>query len=171
MSAVIRWNHRDGQREYKVRRETGLPAYARHIPLNMRAPRNIVFATLISSAVAAVASGWTTTTQSHAAPTAVIKNGTVIGSTDGTHNVDNFMGIPYAIQPTGTLRLTNPSPMTTGFGTIVATGVPTACPGYIVSSGSPANLTSAVNSVFGSNATTGENCLNLNVQRSTGGRT
>lgn len=128
----------------------------------MRAIELILLATLTSSAIAGVVK------QFNGAPIAVISNGTVVGYTNKTTHVDNFMGIPYAIQPTGTLRLTNPSPMTTGFGTFTATALPTACPGYQIDSQSFAKLNSSLASLLSSNVTTGENCLNLNVQRTEG---
>lgn len=109
-----------------------------------------------------------------AAPTVVIKNGTVVGSTDYVNNVDNFMGIEYAIQPTGTRRLSNPTHLTQGFGTFTATGTPVACPGYITASPTPTGVNAAVQSlvnelpIFSTASNTGENCLNLNVQRTKG---
>ncbi|QIW95643.1 hypothetical protein AMS68_001161 [Peltaster fructicola] len=108
-----------------------------------------------------------------AAPTAIIKNGTVIGSTDTLNGVDSWLGIEYALQPTSTRRLTNPT-ANTAFGTFTATNSPTACPGYERSMPTPSGLSLEVQTLLNelplSQATgpSGENCLNLNVQRTHG---
>merc|ERR1711977_681402 len=66
-----------------------------------------------------------------AAPSATIKNGTIVGST--TNNVDSFSGIPFALPPTGSLRLKPPQSRTSAFpgGTFTATapreGMSTVC--------------------------------------------
>lgn len=83
------------------------------------------------------------------APSVTIKNGTVIGSTDGV--VDTFQGVPFAEPPTGSLRLKPPHSITSSFGisnprkyhkkkraniiagTITATSVPTQCPQFYTS--------------------------------------
>lgn len=81
-------------------------------------------------------------------------------------------GIPYAEPPTGTNRLRVPSPLAEPFGTIQATGVPTACPALLVDSSTPlAELTGdAIDLVtqsplFQAIAPMGEDCLTVNVQR------
>lgn len=84
------------------------------------------------------------------------------------------MGIPYAIQPTGTLRLTNPTSITSAWGTFTATGTPTACYGYAQSSPTPTGLEALLQLAttesewFQADSTTSEACLNLNVQRTAG---
>lgn len=120
-----------------------------------------------------------------AAPTVTITNGTVVGST--SNSVDTFNGIPYAQQPTGTLRLRLPLPLATPFGTFQAVGKPKSCPQYSgmevsFPNGSPAGtgksnttmLSIPANvsgiyqsSILGSSDLTseGEDCLTLNVQR------
>ncbi|GAB7364193.1 hypothetical protein MBLNU230_g4744t1 [Neophaeotheca triangularis] len=103
-------------------------------------------------------------------PSVEIDDGTVVGSTSG--GVDSFRGIPYAEPPTGTNRLRVPSPLAEPFGTIQATGVPTACPALLVDSSIPlAELTGdAIDLVtqsplFQAIAPMGEDCLTVNVQR------
>ena len=106
-----------------------------------------------------------------APPTVSFSNGTVVGSSGG--QVDSFKGIPFAQPPVGTNRLKAPVPLATSFGTIQATGTPTACPQFYVSVDT-SNLPSEVvgtllDTPFGQaiqNA--GEDCLTLNVQRPSG---
>jgi carboxylesterase type B len=71
--------------------------------------------------------------EERAAPSVTITNGTVTGSTSG--GVDSFVGIPFAQPPTGSLRLKPPQPLTTGFGTISATGIAPACPQFYFTTG------------------------------------
>lgn len=61
-------------------------------------------------------------------PSVTIKNGTVIGSS--ASGVDSFKGIPFAQPPVGSLRLKPPQSIISTYGTIVATGTPTACPQF-----------------------------------------
>lgn len=106
-----------------------------------------------------------------APPSVVIANGTVIGTS--LAGVDSFKGIPFAQPPTGSLRLKPPQPLTTGFGTFVSQALPMACPQF-VSQVDTSNLPSDVlgllaDSPFYQTITnSGEDCLNLNVQRPTG---
>lgn len=103
-------------------------------------------------------------------PTVTIQNGTIIGSTNLTVGVDSFKGIPFAQPPTGTLRLKPPRSITANYGTMMATGIPTACPQFLLQ-GETGNLptdtiTALDNTAFLQQATvTGEDCLTLNVQR------
>lgn len=60
-----------------------------------------------------------------AGPSVTIKQGTVVGSS--VVGVDSFRGIPFAQPPVGSLRLKPPQPFTGTFGTLAATGIPTAC--------------------------------------------
>lgn len=107
-------------------------------------------------------------------PTVKIKNGTVIGATQGL--VDSFLGVPFAQPPTGSLRLKPPRSITKTYGTFTATSVPTACPqqgGSVVpTSLLPDSVAAIVSSIpalsAATNATStpqGEDCLTLNVQR------
>ena len=103
-----------------------------------------------------------------AGPTVTISNGTVVGSTTGS--VDSFKGIPFAEPPTGTRRLRPPSSVSSPFGTITSTGIPTSCPQFYtqVDTSSLAQnvLGEVMESPFFQQATlTGEDCLTLNVQR------
>lgn len=61
-------------------------------------------------------------------PSVTINNGTVIGSS--ASGVDSFKGIPFAQPPVGSLRLKPPQSITSTYGTIEATGTPTACPQF-----------------------------------------
>jgi carboxylesterase type B len=106
-----------------------------------------------------------------AAPSVVIANGTVIGTSFA--EIDSFKGIPFAQPPTGSLRLKPPQPLTTGFGTFISQALPMSCPQFI-SQVDTSNLPSVVlgllaDSPFVQAIThSGEDCLNLNVQRPRG---
>ncbi|KAI4731503.1 alpha/beta-hydrolase [Aureobasidium sp. EXF-10728] len=106
-------------------------------------------------------------------PSAVVKNGTIIGSSTG--NVESFKGIPFALPPTGSLRLKPPQSITASYpsGTLVATGIPKACPQFF----SQVDTTNIPSDVLGellmsplvqAATDTGEDCLTLNVQRPAG---
>lgn len=101
-------------------------------------------------------------------PSVTIHNGTVVGSSSG--GVDSFKGIPFAQPPTGTNRLTKPTPLATGFGTFTATGTPNSCPQFffpVDQSNIPQNvLGELLDSPIVQEATSAsEDCLNLNVMR------
>lgn len=104
-------------------------------------------------------------------PSVTVQNGTIIGSSSGT--IDTFNGIPFAQPPVGGLRLKPPQSITSGYATITATGVPTACPQFY-SQVDTADLPSDVigtllDSPLGQAVqNSGEDCLTLNVQRPSG---
>ena len=106
-------------------------------------------------------------------PSVTVNNGTIVGST--LLGVDSFKGIPFAQPPTGTLRLKPPQSYNTKYpsGTLVATGIPTACPQFELST----NTSAVPEDVLGLLLDTpllqtvtvqGEDCLTLNVQRPSG---
>lgn len=106
-------------------------------------------------------------------PSVVVKNGTIVGSSTGI--VDSFKGIPFALPPTGSLRLKPPQSITASYpsGTFAATGVPKACPQFF----SQVDTTNIPSDVLGELlisplvqgvTDTGEDCLTLNVQRPAG---
>ncbi|KAK6005585.1 hypothetical protein QM012_007227 [Aureobasidium pullulans] len=106
-------------------------------------------------------------------PSAVVKNGTITGSSTGV--VDSFKGIPFALPPTGSLRLKPPQSITASYpsGTFAATGIPKACPQFfsqVDTSNIPTDvLGELLISPLVQDATdTGEDCLTLNVQRPAG---
>lgn len=104
-------------------------------------------------------------------PTVTIENGTVVGSADV--DIENFKGIPYAQPPVGSLRLKPPQTITEPFGTIQATGIPSACPQFFVQIDT-SNLVGEVisdllyNPALQAATQTSEDCLTLNVQRPAG---
>lgn len=105
------------------------------------------------------------------APSVTISNGTVVGSSDGS--IDSFKGIPFAQSPAGTNRLKAPLPLTTGFGTVQATGIPVACPQFytqVDTSVLPSEIVGELlDTPFGQDIqNVDEDCLNLNVQRPAG---
>ena len=65
-------------------------------------------------------------------PTAVVKNGTVIGVELPTFNQDFFGGIPYSQPPVGDLRLRLPVSINRAFenGTFDASDYSPICPGH-----------------------------------------
>ncbi|KAK4550374.1 hypothetical protein LTR36_003341 [Oleoguttula mirabilis] len=106
-----------------------------------------------------------------AAPSVPIQNGTVIGST--LLGIDSSKGIPFTLPPTGSLRLKLPQTITATYGTITATGIPTACPQFE----SQVDTTNIPSDVLGTLLDSpiaqtvlveGEDCLTINVQRPSG---
>jgi len=125
---------------------------------------------VLLSAVAALAAP---INERAAAPTAIVNNGTIVG--DSLLGIDSFKGIPFALPPTGTLRLKPPQTYDQQYpsGTLQATGDPTACPQFelaVDKSNLPeAALALLLDSPIGQDVTTtGEDCLTLNVQRPAG---
>src|SRR5947207_4834877 len=105
------------------------------------------------------------------APSVIIANGTVIGTSFA--GVDSFKGIPFAQPPTNSLRLKPPQPLATGFGTFVSHALPMSCPQFTSQVGTSNLLSDVVGLLaqspfFQTITNSGEDCLNLNVQRPTG---
>lgn len=111
-------------------------------------------------------------------PSAIITNGTVIGSSSA--GVDSFKGIPFAQAPIGKLRLKPPQPIPSGFATLSATKAAPACPQYTAIKAPdpllPAEVSSALvnaTSAFASALTTltmpqSEDCLFVDIIRPSG---
>ncbi|PMD44849.1 cholinesterase [Hyaloscypha variabilis F] len=102
------------------------------------------------------------------APTVNLQYATVVGSSLG--GIDSFKGIPYAQPPVGSLRLKPPQPITSSLGTVVATGIPRACPQFLTSTNSselPVDVVTELTDtgVFQALSDAGEDCLTVNVQR------
>lgn len=107
------------------------------------------------------------------APTVSISHpqATIIGSTLG--KVDTFNGIPFALAPTGSLRLKPPQAIATSLGTVRATGTAMSCPQFYFSTSTSDILLSIAGEIaniplFQTVTNAGEDCLNLNVQRPSG---
>jgi carboxylesterase type B len=101
-------------------------------------------------------------------PTVNLEYATVIGSS--LAGIDSFKGIPYAQPPVGNLRLKPPQPITSNLGTVVATGIPRACPQFLTSTNSssiPSDVLTELTDTgfFQAFSDAGEDCLTLNVQR------
>lgn len=112
-----------------------------------------------------------------AAPSVTIRNGTLIGSR--TNNIDSFSGIPFALPPTGTLRLKPPQSRTSSFpgGTFTATAQAKACPQFVSQVDGqdlPNDIPSDVlgellnTPLFQEVLNIDEDCLQINVQRPAG---
>jgi len=110
------------------------------------------------------------------APTVNLPGGSkVIGAT--AQNVDSFTRIPFAEPPTGNLHLKAPQPLKSNAETIQETGIPTSCSQFIATA-PPSKIVSShfysfisqtqrdANSTNSTTLTFGEDCLNLNVERS-----
>lgn len=102
------------------------------------------------------------------APTVNLEYATVVGSS--LAGIDSFKGIPYAQPPVGNLRLKPPQPITSNLGTVVATGVPRACPQFLTSTNSsliPTDVLTELTDMgfFQTFSDAGEDCLTVNVQR------
>ncbi|KAJ6172919.1 hypothetical protein N7485_005731 [Penicillium canescens] len=109
-----------------------------------------------------------------AGPTVTISNpeATIIG-TPGLDKVENFNGIPFAIPPTGALRLRPPLPIETPLKTIRATSVARSCPQFFFStdeSNLPTSIIAKLSNIpiFQEITNAGEDCLTLDVRRPAG---
>ncbi|GFF81469.1 hypothetical protein CNMCM8927_000013 [Aspergillus lentulus] len=112
-------------------------------------------------------------TRRDAKPTVTISSpiATIVGQS--SHGLERFDGIPFAMPPTGTLRLKPPHPIETSLGTIQATGTPRSCPQFYVSNESKDLLVSLVGGTlnlpfFQEVTNAGEDCLTLNIIRPQG---
>jgi carboxylesterase type B len=91
---------------------------------------SLISASLYAVAVLAAPHGNTYPT-TPAAPTATIKNGSVIGVHSTEYNQDYFLGIPFAQPPVGANRFRAPQPInSTWSAPFQATKYPAACVGY-----------------------------------------
>lgn len=81
-------------------------------------------ACLIPPAIAAPA-------EKRSAPTVALDYSTVVGYS--FVGVDSWKGIPYAQPPVGPLRLKPPQAINSTLGTIMANGIPRACPQFYTS--------------------------------------
>ncbi|KAF2017897.1 alpha/beta-hydrolase [Aaosphaeria arxii CBS 175.79] len=88
------------------------------------------------------------------ATSVTIGNGTVVGVSDHINGVEKFLGIPFAEQPTGRLRLRQAVPLQESFGTIQAQSFGASC------------FSTRDNSTEQS-----EDCLTLNIWRPTNAST
>ncbi|EKV11605.1 Extracellular lipase, putative [Penicillium digitatum] len=107
-------------------------------------------------------------------PTVVIPKAkaTVVGFT-GLNKIDKFNGIPFALPPTGPLRLKPPQPIQTSLGTIKATSAAKSCPQFLFSTDKrdiPSSIIAKLTNVpiFQEIANFGEDCLTLDVRRPSG---
>jgi len=90
------------------------------------------------------------------APSAVTKNGTLLGRYEPAYDTDYFLGIPYAQPPVGDLRFRAPRSLNESWsGTRNATEYSPQCIGYGMDTWSQGNYVS-------------EDCLTLNVIRTCG---
>lgn len=72
--------------------------------------------------------------QSSSAPSATVKNGTVVGVHSNEYNQDFFLGVPFAQPPVGNLRFRQAQPINTSWSEpIQATEYYPECIGYGVS--------------------------------------
>lgn len=115
------------------------------------------------------------------APTVTLSGGVVIGTSNATQGQDRFLGIPFALPPTGDRRLRAPQPLTSNFGTLTATAAPNGCPQFagftatiapvVASAASISTGSISALDVFEAKPTNDpnpEDCLYLNVQRPSG---
>jgi carboxylesterase type B len=104
-------------------------------------------------------------------PTVTIASGSIVGAAKSA--TDNFNGIPFALPPTGSLRLKPPVKLNTTLGTFDATGTENACPQMLLSTGSGGFLTEVLADVidlpfFQTALKISEDCLTINVIRPKG---
>lgn len=103
-------------------------------------------------------------------PTVTISSpqATIVGTTGS--NIDTFNGIPFALAPTGSLRLKPPQAISTSLGTVQATGAARACPQFFVSTSGDTFPASVLGEfidlpIFQDATNAGEDCLTVNVAR------
>ena len=106
--------------------------------------------------------------EKRAAPSVTLEYVTAIGSSSG--GIDSFKGIPYAQPPVANLRLKPPQSITSSLGTVMATGIPRACPQFYSSTNTSSLpedvITKLLDTGFVQAITdAGEDCLTVNVQR------
>ncbi|KAJ5298066.1 hypothetical protein PENANT_c039G08261 [Penicillium antarcticum] len=109
-----------------------------------------------------------------AGPTVTISKpeATIIGAA-GLNHVENFNGIPYAMAPTGALRLRPPLPIATPLKTIQATSVARSCPQFFFSTDErnlPESIITKLSNIpiFQEISNAGEDCLTVDVRRPAG---
>ncbi|KAJ5129146.1 Carboxylesterase type B [Penicillium bovifimosum] len=107
-------------------------------------------------------------------PIVIIPNpeATVVGFSS-PNKVDNFNGIPFALAPTGSLRLKPPRPIQTSLGNFQATSVAKSCPQFLFSTDTkeiPSSVLGklAVIPIFQTITHASEDCLTLDVCRPSG---
>lgn len=93
---------------------------------------------------------------------------TIVGASAAS--IDSFNGIPFAQQPTGSLRLKPPASLTSALGTVTAIGTAKSCPQFFTKidlSQLPANVVGdLLNTPLFQNITdAGEDCLTLDIAR------
>lgn len=127
---------------------------------------------LLLSSLLSIALGASSAPQA-AVPTVTIATpaATVVG--ESSNDLEVFNGIPFAIPPTGSLRLKPPQPIQTSLGEVQATGTARSCPQFLASTEGKDILTSLIGSTmnlpFFQNVTdAGEDCLTLNIVRPAG---
>ncbi|OCH90540.1 alpha/beta-hydrolase [Obba rivulosa] len=109
-------------------------------------------------------------------PSIRLDGGTLVGINNAS--VDEYLGVPYALPPTGHLRFQLPQPNTPYSGTINATAFGPSCPGTAsssstsstnASSSSASSLPPSISAIFdilngvGTTGPVSEDCLTLNV--------
>ncbi|PYH95466.1 extracellular lipase [Aspergillus ellipticus CBS 707.79] len=111
-------------------------------------------------------------TKRDAAPTVTIAqpSATIIGKAG---DVETFNNIPFAQQPTGSLRLKPPQPLQTGLGTVQATGSSMSCPQMYFSTDPREFPTDIIGwladiPLLQTVTDASEDCLNLDIRRPAG---
>ncbi|CAG8885691.1 unnamed protein product [Penicillium egyptiacum] len=100
---------------------------------------------------------------------------TIVGFT-GLDKIDKFNGIPFALPPTGSLRLRPPQPIQTSLGTVQATSAANSCPQFRFTTDEkdfPSSIIAKLINIpiFQEITNTGEDCLTLDVRRPSGTQT
>ncbi len=130
-----------------------------------------VAAALVGRAAAAPPEPPTNVIEKRAAPTVTISTGSVVGSSRLA--TEAFNGIPFALPPTGNLRLRPPVRLTSSFGTYDATGIAAACPQFLADSDDSGFLSQVLTTVtnlplFQKALKISEDCLSVSVIRPIG---
>jgi carboxylesterase type B len=116
---------------------------------------------------------WAAPALGAAAPTVTISSpqATIVGAS--SNSLDSFNGVPFAQQPTGSLRLRPAASLTSALGTVTATGIAKSCPQFFLNTNLnnlPASLVGRLLDLplFQEITNAGEDCLTLDIVRPAG---
>ncbi|KAL2262691.1 hypothetical protein VTK26DRAFT_398 [Humicola hyalothermophila] len=137
----------------------------------MKGLATLLAAALVGQAAAAPPEPPTNVIEKRAAPTVTIGESSIVGTS--RLKTEAFNGIPFALPPTGNLRLRPPVRRTEPLGVFDATGLPPACPQFLADSDSneflPKILDFVTNTaLFQKALKISEDCLTINVVRPIG---
>ncbi|KAL2270659.1 hypothetical protein VTJ83DRAFT_30 [Remersonia thermophila] len=137
----------------------------------MKGITTLLAAALLGRAVAAPPEPPTHVVEKRANPTVTVSAGKIVGVTRSA--TEAFNGIPFALPPTGSLRLKPPVRHNSSLGVFDATGIAPACPQFFADSDDNGLLSQVLTTVtnlplFQKALKVSEDCLTINVIRPKG---